>query len=75
MDGELYAGSGATDVVRLPPENGLERLTLSIPGSQMWQQLSVDAQHRLRHQIIINAGHRIERNFDYPGVTNPTTSP
>ena len=71
MDGELYADGGATDVLVLPPANGLERLTLSIPGSQMWQQLSIDAQHRIRHQIIINPGHRIERDFEYPPAAAP----
>ena len=65
MNQEPYGHGNATDVRRLPPAGGFERLTLSIPGSRMWQELVFDAEHRLRHQVIIDPGHRITRNFGY----------
>lgn len=66
MGGELYANGGATDVRSLPADTGFGALTLSIPGSQMWQRLTFDKHGRLHDQLIINPGHRIERSFTYP---------
>ncbi|MGH2601804.1 MAG: copper resistance CopC family protein, partial [Dehalococcoidia bacterium] len=62
---EVYAAGGATDIRRLPEEDGLTVLSLYIPGSFMWYQFWIDADERLRRQLIINPGHRIERRFAY----------
>jgi copper transport protein len=63
---EVYANGGATDVRVLPgsdPE--VTELVLYLPGSNMWYRLSVDAEDRLTRELIVNAGHRIERTFNY----------
>lgn len=65
---ELYAAGGATDVRALPTEDGLAGLSLWIPGSATWVRLWFDDQLRLRRELIVNPGHRIERTLAYPSA-------
>lgn len=62
---ELYAAGGASDVRRLPGEGKLAELSLDIRGSAVWYRLWIDPEHRLRRELIVNPGHRIERSFAY----------
>lgn len=66
---EAYAAGGASDIRLLPGEPGLTELSLYIPGSAMWYRLAIDTDYRLRRELIINPGHRIERRFDYRVTT------
>lgn len=68
---EVYARGGATDMRRLPSSDPeLTELILYLPGSAMWYKLWFDANYRLRRELIINPGHRIERSFDYEVESN-----
>lgn len=67
MRRELYTGAAPTDIQIRRSEDGSARLTFSLPGSKMWQQLTIDPRHLLVGQLIINPGHRIKRSFAYPG--------
>ena len=50
----------------LPDRDGLKVLVVYLPGSQIWVQLSSDADHRLRAETIVDPGHLIERTLSYP---------
>ncbi|MGH2732160.1 MAG: copper resistance protein CopC [Actinomycetota bacterium] len=62
---ELYAAGGARDIRLMPRRGPYTELSLYIPGSAMWYRLSIDDQHRIRRELIVNPGHRIERTFEY----------
>ncbi|HEX9504641.1 MAG TPA: CopD family protein, partial [Acidimicrobiia bacterium] len=63
---EPYGNGSATDVRRLPDQEGLHRLSLSLPASAIWMQLWFDDAGRVARQLVIDPGHRIERTFEYP---------
>ena len=50
----------------LPDRDGLKVLVVYLPGSQIWVQLSSDAEYRLRAETIVDPGHLIERTLSYP---------
>ena len=50
----------------LPERDGLKRLVVVLPGSQIWVQLSIDSSQRLRAETIVDPGHLIERSFSCP---------
>ena len=62
---EPYANGGAVDVRSHPRAEGLVDIEWSLPGSQIWGQLTIDDTERLRHELIVDPGHRIDRTFDY----------
>lgn len=62
---ELYAAGGSRDIRLLPRRGPYTELSLYLPGSAMWYRLSIDDQHRIRRELIVNPGHRIERSFEY----------
>jgi hypothetical protein len=56
-----------TDVRRLPASSdGLAQLLVSLPGARIWAHLWIDAQHRLRREVIVAPGYLITRTFSYP---------
>lgn len=63
---ELYAAGGAGDVRLSPAAGGSRELSFYLPGSDIWYRLWVDAKDRLRREVIVNPGHRIDRTFAYP---------
>ena len=62
---EVYANGGAVDIRSYSRGRGLTDIELSLPGSQLWQQLTIDETGRLRHEVIVDPGHLIERTFSY----------
>jgi len=55
-----------TDVRPLPRAGPLAEFVLYARGEFIWAHLWVDGRHRLRREVIIAPGHRIERTFSYP---------
>jgi hypothetical protein len=64
--GEMYRGGGV-DVRVLGRRGGLTELAFALPASQIWYRMWIDEAYRVRHQVIVNRGHRITRTFAYPG--------
>jgi len=62
---EPYAADTGT-LEALPDRDGLKVLVVYLPGSQIWVELSSDADLRLRAETIVDPGHLIERTFSYP---------
>lgn len=44
---------------------GLTELVFSLPPSKLWYRMWIDDRYRVRRQVLVNAGHRITRTFDY----------
>lgn len=63
---EPYAGGNVTDVRALPGEP--RRLSLYVPGSQIFAVLVLDEQGRMVSSRLISPGHEITRRFTYPEV-------
>lgn len=62
---ELYGAGGVVDIGFLPAGRGLRSVSFYLPGSETWYRIWIDDRYRLQREVIINAGHRIERRFDY----------
>lgn len=63
IDAEPYA-AGNVDQVRLLP--GVpERLSLYVPGSQIYGVLTLDEQGRMVESLLVSPGHEIGRRFRY----------
>lgn len=61
---EPYAGGNVTDVRLLP---GLpQRLSLYVPGSQIYAVLVLDDRGRMVRSRLVSPGHDIRRQFTYP---------
>ena len=57
--------NGADDVHQLPAEDGLTVIAFTVTGTGTWHQLSIDDQHRIRTEILVDPGHRIDRTITY----------
>jgi copper transport protein len=62
---ELFGAGGAGDIGFLPAGRGDRSVSLYLPGSDTSYRIWIDNRYRLRREMIINPGHRIERRFDY----------
>lgn len=60
--------NGADDVHELATQDGLTVITFIVSGTGTWHQLSIDDQHRIRTEILVDPGHRIDRFITYPDV-------
>lgn len=64
--------AGAVDVRLLGRRAGLRELSFALPASNVWYRMWVDGRDRIRRELILTPGHRIERTFTYPrGQTVP----
>jgi copper transport protein len=71
MASEPY-GRQTTDVRPLPDGS----LVIWEPGSWIWVRLWLDAQHRIRREVVVDPGHLIQRTFSYPrGSAAASASP
>ncbi len=64
ISAEPYAGGNVTDVRALPGPS--ERLTLYVPGSQIFAVIVLDEQGRMASSRLVSPGHVITRRFSYP---------
>ena len=62
---ELYAAGGAANLNVMPAPDGHKSVTLFIPGAAMWYRLWLDERDFLQRELIVNPGHRIERELRY----------
>ncbi len=60
--------NGADDVHELPAEDGLTVIAFTVTGAGTWHQLWIDDQHRIRTEILVDPGHRIDRTITYRDV-------
>ena len=60
--------NGADDVYELPAQDGLTVIAFIVSGTGSWHQLSIDDQHRIRAEILVDPGHRIDRTIIYQDV-------
>ncbi len=76
MDSEPYTGR-VSEVRRLPSSDGLTQLVLYLPGSSIWAHLWVDAQGRLRREVLVPPSYLIQHTFSYPthGVLQTALTP
>lgn len=65
IDGEPYAGGGATDVRLLQTDADHRVMTAFLPGSALWFRFELDSHDRITHETIVDPGHQIERRFTY----------
>lgn len=63
VDAEPYAAGNVEDVRRLPGDP--ERLSLYVPGSQIFGVLTLDEQGRMVEALLVSPGHEIRRKFRY----------
>jgi len=68
--GEYYKSAspfsaGADSVRELPTDDGLTVIAFVVSGTGTWHQLWIDGQHRIRREILVDPGHRIDRTIDY----------
>ncbi|AFZ69712.1 copper resistance CopC family protein [Deinococcus peraridilitoris] len=63
---DAHAGGGGVDVRELPGGGALTRLSLFVPGSNLWYEFQVDDHDRLRRQVIVAPGNQFERRIEYP---------
>jgi copper transport protein len=64
VDAEPYAAGNVEDVRTLP--GAPERLSLYVPGSRIYAELTLDEQGRMVESRLVSPGHDIRRRFDYP---------
>lgn len=64
IDVEPYAAGNVEDVRR--PPGAPERLSMYVPGSQIYAVLTLDEQGRMVESFLVSPGHEIERRFRYP---------
>jgi hypothetical protein len=64
VDAEPYAAGNVEDVRTLP--GAPERLSLYVPGSQIYAELTLDERGRMVESRLVSPGHDIRRRFDYP---------
>lgn len=58
--------NGGDDVHQLADENGLNRITFTVPASNIWVKMWIDPQSkRIVKETIIDPGHRIEHILTY----------
>ncbi len=67
IDSQPYA-RGADNVRRSADENGLQVVTFTVNGAGTWHRLWIDGQDRIRAEVLIDAGHQIRHDFDYPAA-------
>ena len=60
--------NGADDVHELAAEDGSTVIAFIVSGTGTWHQLSIDDQHRIRTEILVDPGHRIDRTITYRDV-------
>ncbi len=64
IDAEPYAAGNVDDVQRLPGAS--DRLSLYVPGSQIYAELTLDEHGRMVDSRLVSPGHEIRRRFRYP---------
>lgn len=64
LESEGY-GRGGVDVRVIGSTSELTELVFALPPSKLWYRMWIDARFRVRRQVLVNAGHRITRTFDY----------
>ena len=64
LESEGY-GRGGVDVRVIGSTSGLTELVFALPPSKLWYRMWIDDRFRVRRQVLVNAGHRITRRFDY----------
>ena len=57
--------NGADDIYQLPADGGLTVIAFIVTGSGTWHQLWIDDLHRIRREILVDPGHRIDRTITY----------
>ena len=62
---ELFAAGDATNLNLVPAPDAHRSVTLFIPGAATWYRLWLDERNFLQRELIINPGHRIERELRY----------
>lgn len=62
---ELYAAGGAANLNFIPAPDADKSVTLFIPGAATWYRLWLDERNFLQRELIVNPGHRIERDLRY----------
>ena len=62
---ELYGAGGVTNLNFLSTSPRSKSVSFFIPGAAMWYRLWVDERGYLQREVIINSGHRIERELHY----------
>lgn len=59
-------GAGGDDVHQLADDNGLHRISFTVPASNIWVEMWIDAQSkRITRETIVDPGHRIEHTVTY----------
>ncbi len=56
---------GADDVHQQASEDGLQVITFAVTGSGTWHKLWIDETGRIRREILVDPGHRIDRILTY----------
>lgn len=64
LESEGY-GRGGVDVRVIGRRGGLTELVFALPPSKLWYRMWIDNRFRVRRQVLVNAGHRITRTFEY----------
>jgi copper transport protein len=64
MESEVFGGGGV-DVREIARTGRLRQIAFAVPGSNIWYRFWIDAQNRLKHELIVTPGHRIVRTFSY----------
>lgn len=60
--------NGADDVHELAAEDESTVIAFIVSGTGTWHQLSIDDQHRIRTETLVDPGHRIDRTITYRDV-------
>ena len=60
-------GGGGDDVHQLAADAGLNVITFTVPGSNVWVEMWIDPDtEHITRETIIDPGHRIEHTISYP---------
>ncbi|HUP72395.1 MAG TPA: CopD family protein [Acidimicrobiales bacterium] len=62
----LPYANGADDVRQLTDNDGLTVIAFTVSGSNTWHQLWIGNDDRIRRQVLIDPGHRVEHDIKYP---------
>ena len=72
VDLQPYAAGNLEQVLFRPGRT--DRLTLYLPGSQIFGELELDGSNRITTERLVTPGHVITRQFEYPDGTTPPDS-
>lgn len=59
-------GPSVPGLRELPGSSASRQLVVYLAASNLWVRLWVDAEDRIRREVIVDPGHRIVRRFTYP---------